>query len=476
MRRRMPSRESMFLTCIAMAVLAGGAEPAAPDILEEVAVPGTRVRERERGLLRNPDPRGYLLYLLRKDGSTRFQLSFLSTLQDEVRFRRQSSSMRLLADQIPLSPVRLDGDRLHGFDRLHTDAILTLEDNIQEEDGFPASIPFGPGTSLVNIEYLRVQGELLQTHVTVVNAMDPQTRRCEEKFALLDDGQEGINRFILLAESLAHCRRTSRQRDGDLVFANNVPEQMRNAVRDLYGPVAVRFSNKLGSEPGLVYVSLQPESSRGDFQFERSWNRGSLLVFNGRAWQAGFPTSQREAIASAFVEEQVRRRFRQSERPGSLTESAAGYLLALASAERRLATKETLMQALPVWIEDCREHLNRHAAGLVAESFPMEGCGLLVQFIYDAVARARSSGSETVHDIWRSLLNASYRRGESGASTADFLASSKDAHRIVRGLIDRTVDWGELVTTLEAIGVRISLSGATEVKSASVSELKHFRD
>lgn len=468
---------ALFLTLVAMAVLAKGATPPPVEILEEVSVPGTRDRERERDPLRTPDLKGYFFHLLRNDNGTRFQFSFQTIRDAEVRFRRESSARRLAPQPGAPSPVRLEGDRLHGFDNLHTKAVLALDDNVGEADGIPASIPFGPRTSLVNVEHLRLQDTRFQTHITVVNALDPQTRRCEEQFALLDDGKDGSGRFILVAETYTDCRRTERAREGDLVFADSVPEKLRQAVKDLYGPLAVRFSNKLGSEPGLVFVSWQPASSREDVLFVRSWNRNSLLLFNGAAWQGGLSSSQRDALWNSFATEQVQRRFRQSERPGALTGSAASYLLMLADAERLRGTNQSLAGALPIWISACAGHLaDRHGKLSAAESLSSNECALLVQFVYDAMARSRSNGNETLYDTWRRLLNASYRRGESGASLEDFLASSDGAYRIVQGVLAGTIDWNQFVATLNGIGVRLGLESATGAPLVSVLELKHFRD
>jgi hypothetical protein len=478
MKRAMPYKIALSLMCTAIALLAKGATPSpVEETLDEVIVQGTKERERERTQLTDAELKGYFFYLVRRDNGTRFQLSLVNIRDAEVRFRRASSARRLGPKQTPASPVRLEGNRLLDFDALHTNAVLSLDDNIEEADHIPASIPFGPQTALVNLDHLRLQDTRFQTHITVVNGIDPQTRRCEEKFALLDDGREGPNRFILLADTYAHCRRAERAREGDLVFADTVPEKLRQVVTDTYGPVAVRFANRLGSEPGQIFVAWLQDSPDGNIQFERSWNRNSLLLFKGATWQAGLSSPEREALWSTFATEQVQRRFRQTERSGTLTETAAGYLLALAHAERAPATYGSLAEALPVWIAGCARRMDEDRdSTIVPENVPGNECGMLVQFVYDAVARFRSRGRETIYDTWRRLLNASFRRGESGASPADFLATSDEAHRIVQGLLDGTVDWNQFAAALDNIGVRLEFQRATGTPSASVLELTNFRD
>ena len=77
---------------------------------------------------------------------------------------------------------------------------------------------------------------------------------------------------------------------------------------------------------------------------------------------------------------------------------------------------------------------------------------MLVQFVYDFAARSKSNGRKSLYDIWRGLLSASFRRGEAGVSPAVFLASSEEAHRVVEGLLDGTVDWNRFVSDLQISG------------------------
>jgi hypothetical protein len=101
---------------------------------------------------------------------------------------------------------------------------------------------------------------------------------------------------------------------------------------------------------------------------------------------------------------------------------------------------------------------------------------MVVQFVYDAVARASSAGDESLYDIWRPLLSASYHRGESGAKPADFLASSEPARRIVQGLLDGTVDWSRFAAQLDSHGVELRVASASPGLSVSVLSLDRFRD
>jgi hypothetical protein len=481
MKRGTPYKEALVLTCLAMAGMAKEATPPPIETLEEITVPGTKDRARERGRLTDAKLKGCFFYLLRGDSGTRFKVSFLDIREQQISFRRESSARRLIPQpvhpSIPASAVRLEGNRLHGFDTVNISAVLSLDDNIDEADGIPASIPFGSHASLVNLDYLRLRDTQFQTHITVANGIDPQTRRCEEKFALLDDAGNSSNRLILMADSYSNCRRVERAREGDLVIADNVPEKLRQAVQDTYEPIAVRFANKLGSEVGQIFVAWWPDSPHGDVRFERSWNRNSLLLFNGTAWQEGLSARQREALWTTFATEQIQRRFRQADRPGALTESAAGYLLVLANAERSRNTSPSLAGRLPVWIAECAGSLNDRAGKTApAQNVPGGGCGLLVQFVYDAVARSRSNGRETLYDTWRRLLNASYRRGLSGASAAEFLASSSDARRIVQGLLDGSADWNTFAVALDGVGVKLKITSGGTLPAVEVQSLEHFEN
>lgn len=482
MKGKTPYKELLLLACLAIAVLAKGATPPAIDTLDEVTVPGTRERERERGWLKEPDYKGYYLYLSRRESGTRFQVTMQDIRELQLTFRRRSNARRLVPQpvnhSIPASAVKLEGDHLVGFDTMTTSAVLAIDDNVDEADGIPASLEFGPHAALVNLDYLRIMDPRFETHTTVVNGIDPQTRRCEEKFALLDDGGSSSNRFMLVADSISSCRRIGRAREDDLLFAEGMPGKLRQAVKDIYGPVAVRFSNKLGSEPGLIFVAWLPDAPHRGVRFERSWNRTSLLLFDGASWrEEDLSARQRDLLTTTFMTEQVQRRFRQADRPGPLTESAAAYLSILANAEHGHRTSQVIADLLPTWIADCSRSLDGRAGTAPSgANMPGGACGLLVQFVYDAVARSRSGGRETIYDAWRPLLNASFRRGQSGASVSDFLASSGAARRIVRGLLDGAVDWNQFASTLDGIGVRIELHREERGPTVSAVELANFRD
>jgi hypothetical protein len=72
------------------------------------------------------------------------------------------------------------------------------------------------------------------------------------------------------------------------------------------------------------------------------------------------------------------------------------------------------------------------------------------------------------------LLRASYRNGRSGATSAEFLASSRDANGIVRGLLDGSVDWNRFATDLERIGVRLRVDMDAQPMHVAVVSLANF--
>src|SRR5690606_12206014 len=85
-------------------------------------------------------------------------------------------------------------------------------------------------------------------------------------------------------------------------------------------------------------------------------------------------------------------------------------------------------------------------------------CALVTQFIYDAVARAKSRGDATVQGTWRTLLADAYRRRQAGVSSTAFLDSSADARRIAQVLQDGTVDWAAFADELGKFGVQLRIS------------------
>lgn len=481
MKIRPPYKKVLLVACLGATALAGAAAaPPADEMLEEAAIPGAAIRERPRTWNRQPEPRAYTFYVARQTGTTQVMLSFLDIRPTQVRFRRESAARRLVLERTPphlsKSPVRLHGDRLTGFNEMVIWAPFDLDDLVDEADGLPASIPFGAHAALVNLEHLRLRDTEAQTQISVTRGIFPQTRRCEDRFALIDDALDGLNRFVLVADSQAQCRRVERSRNGgDLLFADSVPAALRQAVLDLYGPIATGVANRLGNEPGLVYVASWPDSPRDGIRFERSWDRTSLLLFNGGQWQQGLDPQQRDALRTLFITEQIQRRFKQADRPGAFTRSAAHYLLALFTADQAGNTSRALAEALPGWISDCASQLRDQ--GDMARATPdssSTACHTLVQFVYDAVARGQSAGRDTLYGTWRRLLDASFRRGESVASPEAFLDSSAEARRISRGLLDGSVDWTRFAAELDGLGVKLRVSQDGPGLSVGVLSLVHF--
>lgn len=468
------------MACLAVAAMARSATPA-PDTatLAEVDVSGPQDRERERGPLHTVGQTGYFIDVSRS-GSTRFQLSLAGIQQPQIRFRRESAARRLSreSDSAAMAgrAARMDGDRVSVIGETSLSTVqLGLDDNVDEADGLPASIRFGPHAALVNLDYVRLRYRNREaTSIGLAYGIHPQTRSCLRQFTLLDDGQPNPNRFVLLADSRSGCRRAERSREGDLLFADNVPEALREAVIETYDPIAAHLASRLGSEPGLVYVATWPESPHTGLRFENSWNRNSLLLFNGDAWQRGLDARQIQSLQAAFTSEQIHRRVSYTSWPGVFTESAASYLVMLATGEQARNSTQQLAAALPAWIAGCAHELNMRAVKTASvNDVTSPNCGLLVQFVYDAAARARSRGRESLYDTWRRLLSASYGRGESGVSPAAFLASSKEAHRVVSGLLDGTVDWNRFVADLHAFGVGLGIKGGAAVPQVAVQSLAY---
>jgi hypothetical protein len=257
-----------------------------------------------------------------------------------------------------------------------------------------------------------------------------------------------------------------------------VPESLRQDLRDIYGPLSNRLALKLGSEPGMVFVAWRPDSPRGNLRYEYSWSRNSLLLFNGRAWQQGLGPKQRDALWEYFAKEQILRRLQWRGPPDTFTLSAAGYLLLLAWFERDHSTTRQLTRELPGWIAACERDLKSRAGtpGAPASGVASFDCGRVLQFVYDAAARARSKGEDSVYRTWRKLLTESYRRGEAGVETRAFMAASVDAQRIVQGLLKGAMDWPRFVEDLNALGVRLRIKPDRPELAIEVLSLEHFKD
>jgi hypothetical protein len=481
---------ALSVVCTAIAALAGGAN--APDAIEldEVNVTGVRERERRADPAR-PVVSAYEISV-QQDDPVAFQIEPWAFRQPELLFRR--SSVARQGNGLPPNSS-LSADRLvvpwsvvpNSLPVLNIVKLrFTLASNVAEADGLPASIPFGPHSSLVNLDYVLLRVTVPDTNyrprfvtagettISLPFAIHPQTRRCERDLLLVDEGSTNPLRLILITDSNAECLRAEKRREGDLIFADSVPEPLRQAVRETYEPIAARLANRLGSEPGQVFVAWLPDSPHRGYRFEQSWNRNNLLLFNGAAWQQGADPAQRESLRADFVEEQIRRRIRQTDVPGAFTESAVRYLVRSLTAERSGDMGVWLAQALPVWIEGCAGDLENKAIAAAHGDVSSIACGLVLQFVYDAVARARSAGRTSLSDTWRSLLGASYRRNESGVKPLEFLASSRQAQGIAQGLLDGSMDWSRFAAQMEDLGVQLLIEPGARRPAVTVVSLMHF--
>jgi hypothetical protein len=198
-------------------------------------------------------------------------------------------------------------------------------------------------------------------------------------------------------------------------------------------------------------------------------------LLNGAEWQQGLGGQQQDALRAALVAEQIDRRIKQTDGAGLFNESASRYLLKMFNAGQAGDQKGWLVDALPGWIARCAADVaNRQRVAAARGGVVSIECGLVMQFVYDAVARAKSPGRNSLYDTWWQLLDHSYRRGASGATLAEFLASSRDARRIVQGLMDGTVDWSRFVTDLDAFGVKLRLDKQASAPAVSIQALTHF--
>lgn len=392
--------------------------------------------------------------------------------QRELRLR-MSEARNLAADANP--HLELQGDRITTDNGLRIRSV-TLEFMAarEEADGLPAVIPINATTSLFNFDYVRLRNSTQPLMTTLRNVMDPETRRCSSTLRLGDGGDDYPNRFVLVADRFGDCNRTVDSREGDLVFADAFPPRLRQELRELYDPVYSRFSTKLGSEPGVVFVIWRPESQRNDFRLIRSLNRTSILIFNGTSWEHGFNASQRDALWEDIAQEQIARRIRSGD---VISESASDYLLKLARAERQQTTSRWLSDEVPEWIAGCGRAMSLATRTANApRGILSHDCGLVVQFVYDAVERAKSDGDESVMRTWRILLADAYRRKQEGVSSSNFLDSSADARRIVQGLLTGAMDWTAFAANLGQIGVQMRLTSGQFAPSVQIHSLAAFRD
>ncbi len=449
--------------------------PPATDALDEVVAESDPERQRQAQLPRrieNPD----VTTIMRSttgagDSSVRARVQ-LHTPQREIHLP-PSDARHLAANANPKLELQRDRLAVEVGSRIRS-ATLEYTAGKDEANDLPAVIPINATTSLFNIDYARVVNSAQPQMATLRNVMHPETRRCVSAVSLANDVEDFHDRFVLLGNRYGDCNRTVNSREGELIFADTVPQRLRQELHDLYDPVYNQFARNLGSEPGIVFVIWRPESPRNDFRLVPTMNRTSLLVFNGPSWERGFTALQRDALWEDVASEQIAHRIRRSD---VITEAAADYLLGLARAERQQATGRWLTTEIPKWIAECARAMSLRAS---AANAPLGNssydCALVVQFVYDAVARAKSKGEDTVMRTWRTLLADAYRRRQDGVAFTAFLNSSAEAHRIAQGLLNGVVDWTDFALELAKLGVQLRVTTGQTVPFVQVQSLADFRD
>lgn len=473
-------KSGILLASLTVAALAQESQPST-QTLDEIGVAAPQDRDRGRGPTVTYGPETNAVTLSIDATTVRAKLQFASE-QQQVVFRRGSAARQLPGDEKPSRINRrlhleLLPDRLVATEKPWLDTVeLDLAANIDENDGVPAQIPFGNGLALVNLEYLQPAGTV-RTRFALTYAMHPLARTCQSQAIFADIWSSGSSPYVLLAKSNKDCNRARKGREGDLLFAESVPPQLKRAVLELYDPIASRLANRLGSEPGTMFVAWWPESPHDGHRLELGWGRNSLLLLNGTDWQQGIDAAQRESLRVSFMREQLQRRISEADLRGPFTQSAVSYLLLLTRGDEIHATSRQLRQELPGWIEGCNTRLQNDAGNTsdTPQSSSIE-CGQLVQFVYDAVARAESSGRQNLFDIWRKLLDEAYHAGRSGTTPAKFMASYAPALEIVKSIVGGSADWPEFVAALAAVGVRLRAVPDGSPAHFEVQSLEHFED
>jgi hypothetical protein len=464
----------LALAFVLLTSVATASEPASIefDALDDVIV--TQEHERQRRMsvprfVRNPD----VVTLSRKDSvTTKVELY---EPRNEIQFHRESESRRLLGGNS--ITLQLQRDRITAaWDRTFLRATVDLAAGINEEDDRPAVFRFGPRTSLVDIDYVRLESAGNTTLYYAKNVIHPETRRCVSELGFGVGAAGSSTHFLLLADTLKDCQKTLQDREIDLLFVDDFPATLRQALLGMYESVYSRLSHTLGSEPGQIFVVWRPDSQRNDITFERGWVRSGLLQFNGAALQQGLDSRQHDNLRKLLVREQIERRLLNPGPSSMFMQSAVNYLTLLTTSAMQQTTYRELSELLPEWIVECARHLGAQSDASSAPRAMTLPCVNVVQFVYDAEARARSNGKDTIYDIWRQLLSDSFERGETGADAAAFAGSSADALRVVRGLTEGSVDWQAFATELDKLGVRVRITQGQSGMTAQVLSLEHFRD
>lgn len=366
-------------------------------------------------------------------------------------------------------------------------ASVRIEPQIGPGQGRATVSKIGTGASVIDLALALPAAPAAPISLELRNVFDVRARACVNE-RKIDDARSRLGSalawLVVVGTSREACQAASHESGGVFVLADAAPLQWRMAasleLASAYRRLAERLGRQLDPPPTLV-VAYEPSGSN-----TIGWRTGidSVIAVSltGDTWNKGPHVQARdwasltEALARAWFEELVVPSSPQSPRYRHWFVGAPPQYLA-ALDRHGLGEQPFGISAGRMLVGDidlCSSSVEAPLRDAPAMAVPVERnpqtCGLLIQFVYDALTRAETGGQRTIFDVWAELLE----EADGGPIYPEsFLATNERARAAVTGLIDGPVaDFERIVATLRGAGVDAYLGDPRDTGGAVASLLR----
>lgn len=356
-----------------------------------------------------------------------------------------------------------------------------------QRPGRTALITLGARSSVIDLALVLPRAPAGQIALEARNAFDVRARTCVDEHDFEDAGNrrlEGGAWFVVVSTSRDACLEATH--DGGLpLLAENAPADLQAvAARELasaYRRLAEKLGRPLDPPPTLI-LAHKPRSGSSVTGIQAGVDSVVVASLEGDSWVVPTPRqrsnlsfSLTQALAPSWFDGVVVPPAQPARVRHWLVGAPAQYLAAL----DRLALGEEVRgepagRMLLADIDLCSRRVEGAFGVARTAAVPVDHdprtCGLLIQFVYDAITRAEAAGQRTIFDLWADVL----READGGPLEVEsFLATNERARAVVAGLVyGPTADFEGIAAVLRNAGVEASL-GEPRDTGATVAALLH---
>jgi hypothetical protein len=347
-------------------------------------------------------------------------------------------------------------------------------------------VTMGARSSVIDLRLL-LPSAAGEVSFEVQNAFDVRARACVDELRLEGTDAPPSGRatgwLVVASTSRDACRAAAR--DGDLTFlAEDAPAQLQAIAVEQFASAYRRLSEKLGrplDPPPVLILAHKGRSGGGVMGIRTGLDSVVLASLEGDSWTAPnsrsasrLGSSLTRALAPYWLAGVIVPPPEPLRVGHWLADGAAQYLAMLDSQSLgEEVYPEPAGRMVLADIELCSRQVEApfvpRAVAVPVESDPLK-CGLLIQFVYDAITRAETAGQRTIFDLWADVL----ADADGGPIEAEsFLGTNERARAAVAGLVyGPAADFEGVTTTLRTAGIDASLGDPRDTGGA-VAPLLH---